>query len=121
MMVGDKTQEILKTFRIELKSKKTLFLAPVDSIISRIIYFYIYEMLKNETKRTVVWLCLKNQRDQVLKKFEEYGLDVKRFKERIWFVDVKMPEEPQENTLYCSSQTDYTKMAYHIAKDRLIF
>lgn len=115
MMVGDKTQEILKTFRIELKSKKTLFLAPVDSIISRIIYFYIYDMLKNETNRTVVWLCLKNQRDQVLKKFEEYGLDVKSFKERIWFVDVKMPEEPQENTLYCSSQTDYTKMASHIA------
>jgi len=115
MMVGDKTQEILETFRKNLKSKRTLFLAPVDSIISRIIYLYIFDVLKNETTSTVVWLCLKEQSEQVLKKFEEYGLDVEGFKKRMWFVDVKMPEEPQENILYCTSQTDYTKMASHIA------
>lgn len=116
MMLGDKTQEILDTLRKELESKRTLFLAPVDSIISRIIYFYIFDVLKNEMNRTVVWLCLKEKREHVLKKFEESGLDVKDFKERIWFVEVKIPDkESQENTLYCASQTDYAKMASHIA------
>jgi len=115
-MAEDKTPEILTTLRKELASKSTLFFAPVDTIISRMIYFYIFDVLEKETSRTIVWLCLKDQRDEVLDKFDEYGLDVSGFKERMWFIDVENTvREHQENTLYCVSHTDYTKMGTHIA------
>lgn len=113
----NQTKEILATLRKEFASKSTLFLAPVDSLIDRIIYFYIFDILKNETERTIAWLCLKDSRIEVLNKFDEYGFDIGEFKDCLWFIDIgTMDEKIQENTCYCSSSTDYTKMATHAAK-----
>jgi hypothetical protein len=69
-MSEDQTKEILGTFRNEFVSKSTLFSAPVDSFIERIIYFYIFDILKNDPERAIVWLCLKDSRDEVLDKFD---------------------------------------------------
>ena len=126
-MSEDQTKEILATFRDELVLKSTLFLAPVDSFIERIIYFHIFDILKNDPSRTVVWLCLKNSRDEVLDKFDEFGFDIQDFKDCMWFIDIgTMGGELHENTYYCISNTDYTKMASYAVKltseqDNIVF
>lgn len=126
-MSENHTEEILATLCDELVSKSTLFLAPVDSFIERIIYFYIFNILKNDPDRTIVWLCLKDSKDEVFDKFDEFGFNVVDFKDRLWFIDVgTMNQEPQDNTYYCTSRTDYTKMALYAAKlsseqDNIVF
>ncbi|HJH32355.1 MAG TPA: response regulator [Methanosarcinaceae archaeon] len=116
-MSENNTENILATFRDELVSKSTLFLAPVDSFIERIIYFHIFDILKHDPNRTIVWLCLKHSRDGVLDKFDEFGFDIGNFKNSIWFIDVGTAgKESQDNTYYCTSRTDYTKMASYAAK-----
>ena len=116
-MEQDRTKDILAMFRNEFGSKSTLFIAPVDSFIERIIYFYVFDILKNESNRTIVWLCLKDSRNEVLDKFDEFGFDVQDFKDSMWFIDIGPPgEEVHENTCYCASQTDYTKMALYASK-----
>lgn len=115
-MAQDNTQEILAMLRKELESKNTLFLGNVDVIIERIIYSYIFDILKSEGDRRIIWLCLGNPVDRVLYKFKEYGFDMENDMDRLWFIDVESPgKEPSKNTLYCSSRTDYTKMASHIS------
>ncbi len=126
-MSDDQTKEVLATLRDELVSKSTLFLAPVDSFIERIIYYHIFDLLSNNPERTVVWLCLKDSRDEVLDKFDEFGFDIHDLMKSFWFIDIGgMDKELKENTCYCNSQTDYTKMALHTAKlssehDKLVF
>ncbi|WP_292484298.1 response regulator transcription factor [Methanohalobium sp.] len=116
-MESDETQEIVNTLRDELISKSTLFLAPVGVSSERIIYFYIYSVLENDPEQTVVWLSLKKPRNKVMDTFAEYGFDVQEYSDRMWFIDIKKPgKEPEKNTLYCESQTDYTKMGSHISK-----
>ncbi len=126
-MSEDQTKEILGTFRNEFVSKSTLFSAPVDSFIERIVYFYIFDILKNDPERAIVWLCLKDSRDEVLDKFDEFGFNIQNIMNGIWFIDIEgMDKELKENTFYCTSQTDYTKMASYAAKlssehDNLVF
>lgn len=116
-MSQDQTKDILATLRDEFGSKSTLFIAPVDSFIDRIIYFYVFDILKKESNRTVVWLCLKESRNEVLDKFDEFGFDIQDFKDRMWFIDIGTTgAELHENTYYCSSHTDYTKMALYVSK-----
>ena len=116
-MSQDQTKDILATLRDEFGSKSTLFIAPVDSFIDRIIYFYIFDILKNESNRTVVWLCLKDSGTEVLDKFDEFGFDIQDFKDRIWFIDIDTTgDRVSENTYYCTSHTDYTKMAFYASK-----
>ncbi|MEZ5334892.1 MAG: response regulator [Methanolobus sp.] len=98
-----------------MASKNALFLAPVDSFIDRLIYFYVSDILKEEPGRTIVWLCLNVSRDKVLSRFEEFGFEVNT-SGRIHFIDVDAPgKEHHDDTLYCSSVADYTKMASHIS------
>lgn len=112
----DRTPEILATLRKELANKSSLFFAPVDSFVERLVYFHVYDILKNDVDRNVVWLCLNSSRDKILSKFADFGLNIAEFMDRLWFIDVEVPgRAPQENTLYCSSSADYTKMASHIA------
>ncbi|MGP8338024.1 MAG: response regulator transcription factor [Methanosarcinaceae archaeon] len=126
-MLENHTVKILATFRNELASKSTLFLAPVDSFIDRIIYLHIFDILKNDPNRTIVWLCLKESRNEVLDKFDEFGFDIGDFKDCLWFIDVDTTgQESQDNTYYCTSRTDYTKMALYAAKlsseqDNIVF
>ncbi|SFM88605.1 response regulator [Methanolobus profundi] len=109
------TQEILSTLRGELTTKNALFLAPVDSSIERLVYFYISGILREEPQRTVVWLCLSASRDKVLSRFEDFGFDIDP-KGRMLFIDIDAPgKEHHDDTLYCSSVADYTKMASHIS------
>lgn len=109
------TQEILSTLRNELVRKNTLFLAPVDSFIERLVYFYISDILKEGSGRTVVWLCLNVSRDKVLGRFKEFGFEVIT-PGKIHFIDVDEPgKEHHDDTLYCNSVADYTKMASHIS------
>lgn len=116
-MSQDQTKDILATLRDEFGSKSTLFIAPVDSFIDRIIYFYVFDILKKESNRTVVWLCLKESRNEVLDKFDEFGFDIQDFKDRMWFIDIGTTgADLSENTYYCSSHTDYTKMALYVSK-----
>ena len=116
-MPKDQTKDILATFRDVFGSKSTLFTAPVDSFIDRIIYFYVFDILKNESNRTVVWLCLKDSGTEVLDKFDEFGFDVQDLKDRIWFIDIGTTGDGgHENTYYCTSHTDYTKMALYASK-----
>ncbi len=113
--MNDQTQEILSTLRKELSRKNALFLAPVDSFIERLIYFYVSDMLKKEPERTVVWLCLSSSRDKILTRFEDFGFDIEH-SGRMFFIDIDAPEkEHHEDTFYCSSVADYTKMASHIS------
>jgi CheY-like chemotaxis protein len=112
----DRTAEILATLRSELANKTSLFFAPVDSFVERLVYFHVYDVLDNNADRNVVWLCLNSPRDKVLNKFGDFGLDIDEFMDRIWFIDIEVPgTQPQKNTLYCSSAADYTKMASHIS------
>ncbi|MDW7732054.1 MAG: response regulator [Methanolobus sp.] len=112
----DRTPEILATLRNELANKSSLFFAPVDSFVERLVYFHVYDILKNDVDRNVVWLCLNSSRDKILGKFADFGLNITVLMSRLWFIDVEVPgRPPQENTLYCSSPADYTKMASHIA------
>ncbi len=116
-MPKDRTKDILATLRDEFGSKSTLFIAPVASFIERIIYFYIFDILKNESNRTIVWLCLKNSGNEVLDKFDEFGFDIQDLKDRLWFIDIGTPTDgAHENTYYCTSHTDYTKMAMYTSK-----
>lgn len=109
------TQEILSTLRQELASKNALFLAPVDSFIERLVYFYVSSILKEESGRTIVWLCLNSSRDKVLSRFNDFGFDIDH-SGRMYFIDVDAPGKERHNdTLYCSSVADYTKMASHIS------
>ena len=115
-MAEDNTQEILAMLRKELGSKRTLFLGDVYVILERIIYSYIFDILKSEEDRRIIWLCLDNPVDGVLDKFKEYGFDMGDDMNRLWFIDVERSgKEPTKNTLYCSSTADYTKMASHIS------
>ena len=112
----DRTSEILATLRNELSSKSSLFFAPVDSFVERLVYFHVHDILKNNTGRNVVWLCLNSSRDKVLNKFEDFGFDNTEFMDRLWFIDIEVPgKPPQKNTFYCSSPADYTKIASHVA------
>ena len=126
-MSDDHTKEVLATLRDELVSKSTLFFAPVDSFIERIIYYHIFDLLSHDPDRTVVWLCLKDSRDEVLDKFDEFGFDIHGLMECFWFIDIESTgKELKDNTCYCNSQTDYTKMAAHAAKlssehDKIVF
>ncbi len=116
-MPQNQTKDILNTLRDRFKLKSTLFIAPVDSFIDRILYFYIFDILKNDSTRTVVWLCLKDSRNHVLNKFDEFGFDIQDFKDRIWFIDTGASgNEVHENTYYCMSHTDYTRMALYTSK-----
>ncbi|MDG6242774.1 MAG: response regulator [Methanolobus sp.] len=108
------TQEILSTLRTELSSKNALFLAPVDSFIERLVYFYISNIQKEESARTIVWLCLSSSRDKVLTRFEDFGFDIDSSQMR--FIDIDAPgKQHHPDTFYCSSVADYTKMASHIS------
>ncbi|MDF1533038.1 MAG: response regulator [Methanosarcinaceae archaeon] len=116
-MSDDQTKKILATLRDELVSKNTLFFAPVDSFIERIIYYHIFDLLSNNPERTIVWLCLKDSRKEVLDKFDEFGFDIHDFMENIWFIDIESTsKELKDNTYYCNSHTDYTKMALYAVK-----
>jgi CheY-like chemotaxis protein len=109
------TQEILSTLRTELSRKNTLFLAPVDSFIERLVYFLVSDILNEESERTVVWLCLNSSRDKILSRFEDFGFDI-NYEGRLFFIDIDAPgKEHHDDTLYCSSVADYTKMASHIS------
>ncbi|WP_407357246.1 response regulator transcription factor [Methanolobus sp. WCC5] len=112
--MNDQTQEILSTMRAELSGKNTLFLAPVDSFIERLVYFYLSDILKEESERTIVWLCLSASRDKVLNRFEDFGFAIN--KDRMLFIDIDVPgKQHHPDTFYCSSVADYTKMASHIS------
>lgn len=113
--MDDQTQEILSTLRKELSSRNALFLAPVDSFIGRLVYFYVSTVQKEEPDRTIVWLCLSDSRDKVLSRFEDFDLDIKT-NGKLFFIDVDAPgKEHKDDTFYCSSVADYTKMASHIS------
>jgi CheY-like chemotaxis protein len=109
------TQEILSTLRIELSRKNTLFLAPVDSFIERLVYFFVSDILKEESERSIVWLCLNSSRDKILSRFEDFGFDIDH-EGRMFFIDIDAPgKDRYDDTFYCSSVADYTKMASHIS------
>ncbi len=113
--MNDQTQEILSTIRNELSGKNTLFLAPVDSFVERLVYFYVSRLLKEEPEKTIVWLCLSASRDKILTRFEDFGFDIDH-KGRVFFIDIDAPgKEHHDDTFYCSSVADYTKMASHIS------
>lgn len=113
--MNDQTREILSTLRKELASKNALFLAPVDSFIERLAYFYVSYVQKEDPDRTIVWLCLSAPRDKVLSRFEDFGFDI-RTGGKLLFIDIDVPgREHQDDTFYCSSVADYTKMASHIS------
>ncbi|WP_406659849.1 response regulator [Methanolobus sp. ZRKC3] len=114
--MDDLTQEILDMLRTNLSGKNSLFFAPVDSFVERLVYIHVSDVLRNDPDRNVVWLCLSSPRDKILAKFEDFGYDVSEFMGRLRFIDVESPDKPAEDdTLYCSSSTDYTKMASHIS------
>ncbi|WP_342305975.1 response regulator [Methanolobus sp. ZRKC5] len=109
------TQEILSTLRQELSNKNALFFAPVDSFIERLVYFYVSNILREDTDRTLVWLCLNASRDKIFNRFEDFGFDLEP-SSRMFFIDIDAPgKQHYEDTFYCSSVADYTKMASHIS------
>lgn len=113
--MNPQTQEILSTLRTELSRKNTLFLAPVDSFIERLVYFFVSDILKEDSGRTVVWLCLNSSRDKVLARFEDFGFEFD-YDGRLFFIDIDSPgKDHYDDTLYCNSVADYTKMASHIS------
>lgn len=114
--MDDQTKEILATLRDELSDKSSLFFAQVDSFVERLVYLHVYDVLRNDPGRNVVWLCLNSPRDKVLGKFKDFGFDVSYLMDRLFFIDVEVPgKPPQQGTFYCSSVADYTKMASHIS------
>jgi CheY-like chemotaxis protein len=113
--MNDQTQEILSTLRNELVHKNALFLAPVDSFIERLVYFYVSNILKEESDRTIVWLCLSASRDKVLTRFKDFGFDINT-SGQMYFIDIDASgKQHYDDTFYCSSVADYTKMASHIS------
>ncbi len=109
------TQEILTNIRKELSNKNALFFAPVDSFIERLVYFYVSNVLKEDSDRTVVWLCLNASRDKILNRFEDFGFDIESGS-KMFFIDIDAAgKQHYEDTFYCSSVADYTKMASHIS------
>ncbi len=109
------TQEILSSLRKELSGKNALFLAPIDSYIERLMYFYVSSILEEVPERPIVWLCLNSSRDKVISRFEDFGFNIDH-PGRIFFIDIDSAgKEHCEDTLYCSSVADYTKMASHIS------
>ncbi|WMW22202.1 response regulator [Methanolobus mangrovi] len=109
------TQEILTAIRKELSNKNALFFAPVDSFIERLVYFYVSYILKEDSDRAVVWLCLNASRDKILTRFEDFGFDIGT-EGKMFFIDIDAPgKQHYEDTLYCNSVADYTKMASHIS------
>ncbi len=115
-MSEDQTHEIIDSLRESLRNKNALILTPLNVFSERFAYLYIYSVLKNETEKNIVWMCLKNTRNNVLGKFSEYGFDIEGFNERMWFIDIGSGQEPPTNTLYCSSPTDYIKIGTHTSK-----
>ncbi|MCD4703406.1 MAG: response regulator [Methanosarcinaceae archaeon] len=115
-MSEDQTHEIMASLRGSLANKNALLLTPLNVFSERFTYFYIYSVLKNETEKNIVWMCLKRSRNDVLGTFSEYGFDIEEFSDRIWFIDVGSGQEPTKNTFYCSSPTDYIKIGTHTSK-----
>lgn len=110
------TQEILTTLRTGLSGKNSLFFAPVDGFVERSVYLYLSDIIDKEPDSDIIWLCLSSSRDKILAKFEDFGYDVNDFAGSLHFIDVESSgKSAQEDTLYCSSSTDYTKMASHIS------
>ncbi len=110
------TQEILSTLRTGMNGKNSLFFAPVDGFVERLVYLYVNDILQKEPNMDVVWLCLSSPREKILAKFEDFGYDVDNFAGKLRFIDISSPgKAASEDTLYCSSSTDYTKMASHIS------
>jgi CheY-like chemotaxis protein len=114
--MDDLTKEILETLRTGLSGKNSLFFAPVDGFIERSVYLYVSDILQNEPGQDVIWLCLNSPREKILAKFEDFGYDLAEFAGRVRFIDVESSGKvARDDTLYCSSSTDYTKMASHIS------
>ncbi len=110
------TQEILDKLRTGLAGKNSLFFAPVDAFIERSVYLFVSDFIEKEPKKDVIWLCLSSSRDKIIHKFEDFGYNVSDFTGRLHFIGVESPGKPaQEDTLYCSSPTDYTKIASHVS------
>lgn len=115
MMNADETHDIIYSLREGLRSKNVLFLAPVDVAVGRIVYFYLYDLLKSDPQQTVVWICLKTPWNKVLGTFQEYQYDIDT--ECIKFIDLLPPgKEPSEGVLYFSSPSDHTKIASHVVQ-----
>ena len=81
--MDDHTDEILNILRNGLSGKNSLFFAPVDSFVERLVYIYVKDILRNDPDRGIVWLCLSSSRDKILAKFRDFGYDVSEFSDNL--------------------------------------
>ena len=117
-MVHDKTTEqVLSDLRAELELRHVLFMEPVEFSVRKLIYAYITSAVESNTDLNIIWICLSITKANLLLDLEKYGFDIDSYRDNIWFIAPHPPPDaPEEHTMYCSSPSDYTKMASHISK-----
>ncbi|AEH61506.1 response regulator receiver protein [Methanosalsum zhilinae DSM 4017] len=117
-MVHDKTTEqVLSDLRAEFELRHVLFMEPSEFSVRKLIYAYITSAVECDPDRKIIWVCLSITKANLLSDLEKYGFDLDSHKDNFWFIVPHLPsDDPEERTMYCSSSSDYTRMASHVSK-----